>query len=169
NIGYARRFGLFGICIKNFQTRVDTILFTGVVGGIGSYITLNKLAIGAKIDNIGAELIHRVDVPAMMGIALRYSLLDDFKIFAEIRGKNFEISSGLLYKYEMLQIFAGAKYIRPEEYIERSSFSDCWFSGGVVVGFDEYEIGYSFVYTEFSNAHQIGIKLTPDLSSKKLF
>jgi hypothetical protein len=71
------------------------------------------------------------------------------------------LKSGLLYYYENLRIFSGFKYIKPPGYIEGTSFSDCQFSGGLVVAFDEYDLGYTFIYTQFSNAHQIGIKFTP--------
>ncbi len=163
NIGYARRFGSIGLCIKNFQTKIDSVLYSGLAGGISSYIEFGNLGIGAKIDNLGAEFIHKVSVPLITATGLRYVLSDDFEIFAEVRGLNFELSSGLLYKYQNLRIFTGMKYIKPADYIEQISISDFWFSGGITITFDEYVLGYSFTYTEISNAHQIGIKFIPRL------
>lgn len=161
NIGLARNFGLFGICIKNFQSRIDSVTFWGIVVGTGLIINSKNLSFGAKIDNIGGEVAHKVDVPLIFAIGMRYNFFDDFAFFIETRGRDFELSSGLAYKYDKLTIFSGFRYIKPATCIEKPALSDCQFSVGLSVVFEEYELGYSFVYTQFSNAHQIGIKFIP--------
>ncbi|MCX7995265.1 MAG: hypothetical protein N3A65_05800 [candidate division WOR-3 bacterium] len=161
NIGYARNFGAIGFCIKNFHTRIDSFFFAGVVGGLGLHLKSRRLMMGAKLDNIGAELIYKINVPLTIGFGIKYVVYDDFDIFIEVKGKDYEMGSGILYKYENLKIFSGFKYIKPARYVDYPALADCWFSGGVIIALDEYEIGYSFIYTQFSMAHQIGIKLAP--------
>lgn len=161
NIGIARDFGPLGISIKSFQTRIDSVTFIGIVIGTGLMIDAGNLSIGAKLDNIGGEFKHRVNVPLIFATGVKYNFFEDFGLFIEARGKDFEMSSGLIYGYENLEIFTGVKYIRPSNYIEKPSLSDCQFCGGLTITFEEYVLGYSFVYTQFSNAHQIGIKFTP--------
>uniref|UniRef100_A0A7V1EI67 PorV/PorQ family protein n=1 Tax=candidate division WOR-3 bacterium TaxID=2052148 RepID=A0A7V1EI67_UNCW3 len=161
NIGIARKFGLLGISIKNFQSRIDSVTFIGIALGTGMMINSGNFSIGAKIDNIGGEFVHRVDVPLIFATGIKYNFFEDFGFFIETRGRDIELSIGLIYGYENLKIFAGMKYIKPASYIEKPSLSDCHFSGGLMITFDEYELGYSFVYTQFSSAHQIGIKFTP--------
>ncbi len=161
NIGLARRFGPFGICIKNFQSRVDSVTFMGIVINSGGMINFSNLTLGAKIDNMGGEFFHKIDVPLIFVIGIRYDFFAGFSFFIETRGRDFELSSGVSYEYENLTIFSGVRYIKPIAYIEKPSLSDCQLSGGLTVVFEEYELGYSFVYTQYSNAHQIGIKFTP--------
>ncbi len=161
NLGLARCFGPFGLCIKNFQSRVDSVFFTGIIGGISTYIDKRPFKIGARIDNVGKEFVHKVDVPLMLGLGAGFVLPDGFEILTEIRGIDFEWSNGILYSYENLKIFLGAKYILPKEFAERFSLSDFAFSGGLSVELEEYELGYSFVYTQYSNAHLVGIVFTP--------
>ncbi|MEO0095890.1 MAG: hypothetical protein ABIL66_08370 [candidate division WOR-3 bacterium] len=161
NIGLGRSFGPAGICIKSFQSRIDSVTFMGIAVGSGLIFNVSNFSFGVKIDNIGGEIIHKVDVPLFFAIGIKYDFFDDFAIFIEARGRDLELSSGLSYKYENLTIFSGLRYIKPAAYIEKPSLSDCHFSGGLSITFEEYELGYSFVYTQFSNAHQVGIKFIP--------
>ncbi|MGB9721345.1 MAG: hypothetical protein ACPL28_07715 [bacterium] len=161
SIGIGRSFGPLGFCIKNFQSRVDSVLFAGLTLGMSSYIDLGILKIGAKIDNIGKEFVHNIEVPLLLCIGARFVLPENFDIFLETKGNDFELSTGFLYRYENLKIFLGSRYLEPEEFVEGISLSDLTFSGGLTVIFDEYELGYSFIYTQFSNAHQLGIIFVP--------
>lgn len=160
-LAFARRLSIFGLNLKNFQTKIDSVLFLGFAGGISSLLEYKNIAFGIRIDNLGAEILNKVDVPIIIGSGCRLKLPDDFSFFIEARGMNFELSSGFVYEYENLKIFSGIKFLSPQKYVERTSFADLNFSGGLTISFDEYEIGYSFVYTSVANAHLVGIIFTP--------
>ncbi|MEO0137770.1 MAG: hypothetical protein ABIL40_07565 [candidate division WOR-3 bacterium] len=162
NIGYARRVGAWGFCLKNFQTRIDTVFYTGIVGGIGLYSNFSRCAFGLKVDNIGAELIHYAAVPLIFGIGIRYALFEEADIFFEIKGKDLEIGAGFLYQYGYLKLLSGIRYIKPQDYLKQDFLKDCLLTGGVMVSVNEYEIGYVLIMSSFSSAHQLGIKLTPE-------
>ncbi len=162
NIGVSRGFGNFGICVRSFQTAIDSVLFWGFAGCLGSLVNLGRIEIGAKIDNIGKEIIHGVEIPPVLATGIKFLLPENFQLLVEAKGIDFELSSGIAYEYQNLRIFSGVKYVAPDEFAGSMSIADCSFSGGIVLSFEEYELGYSFVYTEFSNAHQIGIVFTPE-------
>ena len=161
SIGIARKIGTLGLSIKNFQSRVDSVVFIGIAGGISSFLDFKGICIGAKIDNLGKEFLHNTKLPIIISSGIKFSLPEDFEFFIEARGIDFELSSGFLYKYENLKIFLGMKYLSPKEFVEKITFSDFSVSGGLSISFEEYEVGYSFIYTQFSNAHQVGIIFTP--------
>lgn len=160
-IAIARRAGSFGLNLKSFQSRVDSVLYTGITGGISSFLDFKNIGVGVRIDNLGAEFLQRVDVPIIIGTGIKFALPEDFSFFIEARGLNFELSSGFLYEYDNLKIFCGMKYLAPKKYVERLSFADINFSGGLTISFDEYEVGYSFIYSQFANAHLLAIIFTP--------
>ncbi|MGQ9464118.1 MAG: hypothetical protein ACUVQ4_00215 [bacterium] len=160
-IAIARRMGNWGLSLKNFQSRIDSVLFAGVAGGLSSFFEFKDIAIGAKVDNLGAELLQRVDVPIIVGTAIKFKIPEDFEFCIEARGLSFELSTGLLYRYENVKIFGGVKYIAPKEYVDRISFADFNLSSGLTILFEEYEFGYSFIYNQFGSAHQVEIIFTP--------
>lgn len=160
-LAVARRLSIFGFNLKNFQTKIDSILFLGFAGGISSLLEYKNITLGIRIDNLGAEILNKVDVPIIIGSGCKLKLPEGFSFFIEARGMNFELSSGFLYYYENLKIFCGIKYLSPQKYVDRTSFADINFSGGLTISFDEYEIGYSFVYTSVTSAHLVGIIFTP--------
>jgi hypothetical protein len=161
NIGIAKSFGPLGVCLKNFQTHIDSVFYFGITGGAGSYFNFHRIGVGFKIDDIGKELARDVEIPFLIALGIEFLIGEDFEFFMEVKGKEFILSSGFQYRYENLKIFAGIKYLKPSGYVKGLSLSDCHLSGGFVILFDEYELGYSFVYTEYSIAHQIGIVFNP--------
>lgn len=162
---FGRRIGLFGLSIKTFGEKVDTQSLYGVCLAISSYIDFGNIAIGAKIDNLGKEFGENTTIPFTSALGLKLALPRDITFFIESKMPHLEINSGLLYKYHYVKLLVGTRYIKPEDLISETyqgfHISDLNLSGGIIVLVESYEIGYSFVYTEFSNAHQFSITFTP--------
>ncbi|MCK4674155.1 hypothetical protein KAT67_09270, partial [candidate division WOR-3 bacterium] len=67
--------------------------------------------------------------------------------------------------YQRIRLLLGTKYLRPQNLIGEAELglrlSDFDFTSGLLIEIKNYEIGYSFVYNELSNAHQFSITFTP--------
>lgn len=162
---FARKFNSFGVFVKSFGEKIDSYALYGLCGGVSSYVDLGKVCIGAKIDNLGKEFSENTTIPFTTAFGLKFTLPENLILFIESKSPLLELNTGLLYKYDYVKLLLGAKYIRPEDLISGSnqSFqsSDLNFSGGLIICVENYEIGYSFLYTEFSNAHQFSITFVP--------
>lgn len=161
----ARKLGLFGLSIKAFGEKIDDYALYGLCGGISSYIDFSTISIGVKIDNLGKEFVENTRIPITTALGLKFTLPENIDIFIESKIPDLEINIGLLYKYQNIRLLFGTKYLKPQNLIETAtpglSLSDFDITGGLLIEIQNYEIGYSFVYTEFSMAHQFSITFTP--------
>lgn len=161
----ARKLGLFGVSIKAFGEKIDDYTLYGVCGGISSYIDFGKISMGVKVDNLGKEFAQNTRIPFTTALGLKFTLPESVDIFIESKLPDLEINIGLLYKYQRIRLLLGTKYLRPQNLIGEAELglrlSDFDFTSGLLIEIKNYEIGYSFVYNELSNAHQFSITFTP--------
>jgi len=159
-----RRLGPFGVSVKAFGEKVDTDILYGACLGISSYIDLDNIAIGAKIDNLGKEFSKKTSIPWTTRTGVKFCL-STFEFVIESSIPDLEVSTGIAYKHENLCLLFGMKYLQGYDLIEERGierdFSDIQLSSGLIVTVEEYQIGYSFLYNEISNAHQFSITLSP--------
>lgn len=153
----AIRIGSFGFDIKVFQERIDSVSLFALCGGIGSYFKSDRFLIGSKIDNFGREFTYHQSTPISIVNGIRFTLTDSFDLFLEVKAPEIELKGGLLYWYQNIKIFTGIKYTTPLPEVKNFSTADLNLSGGILIKLEEYEIGYSFVWTKFSLAHQFSI------------
>ncbi len=160
-----RKLGPIGIAVKAFEEKIDTQTLYGICGGISSYIQLGKISFGAKVDNIGKEFGQKTEIPLTTLCGLKLNLPLHIDLIVESRYPDFEIHSGFVYTYENAKLLFGARYMYPHNLIDdaklSTSLTDISLTSGLIVQIKKYEIGYSFVYTEFSNAHQFSVTLNP--------
>lgn len=156
-VAIARKYGPFGLAIKTFGEKIDSYSLFGICGSISSYIPFDWFSIGAKIDNIGKEFTQKSTIPLIAVLGLKVNLPKNIDIVVESKIPEIEINAGMLYRYQNIKILFGAKYLKPKV----SNFSNLDLTSGVMIQIENYEIGYSFVYTEFSTAHQFSITFTP--------
>jgi len=160
-----RRVGPIGIFVKTFEEKIDTQALYGICGGISSYVQFDKISFGAKVDNIGKEFGQKTEIPLTTSFGLKLVLPMHIDLIIESRYPDFEIRSGLMYTYENVKLLLGARYLHPHNVIGdaklSSSLVDVSLTSGLIVQVKKYEVGYSFVYTEFSNAHQFSVTLKP--------
>ena len=160
-IALGRSFSPLGITIQGFQEKIADQPLLGLCCGISSYFKLGCIALGFKVDNLGKEFAQNTDIPVLIALGSKINLPIDLDFLFEVRPLDLEVSSGVLYEYQNIRIFFGAKYLYPEVQDYALTLVDFDFSGGVLVKVDDYEIGYSLVYNEFSTAHQFSIIFTP--------
>ena len=158
-LALARKLGPIGIVIKTFRESIGDYALYGLCGGLSAYVDFGKIAIGGKVDNLGKEFSRDASIPYVVAIGSRFSLPDNIDLFIETKAPDIEISSGLLYKYQIVKVLFGVKYLRSKN--SRDQFSDLHLSGGLIIHVEKYDIGYALNYTEFSMAHQFSIQLTP--------
>ncbi len=160
-----RRLGPLGIVVKAFEEKIDEQALYGICGGISSYLQFNKISFGAKVDNIGKEFGQKTKIPLRTLFGLKLMLPMNIDIIVESRYPDFEVRSGLMYTYEKVKLLLGARYMHPHNVIDdakmNSSLTDISLTSGLIVLVKKYEFGYSFAYTEFSNAHQFSVTLKP--------
>ena len=160
-----RRLGPIGIVIKAFEEKIEEQALYGICGGISSYLQFNKISFGAKVDNIGKEFGQKTQIPLTALFGLKLLLPMDIDIIVESRYPDFEVRSGLMYRYEKIKLLLGVRYMHPHNVIDdakiSSSLTDINLTSGLIVQVKKYEFGYSFAYTEFSNAHQFSVTLKP--------
>jgi len=163
NFTIGRKFGHFGIVTKLFDEQIDTCRFWGVCFGLSTYLDFNNLSLGVKFDNLGKEFSKSFDIPFSSIIGLMITLTDNLAILAESKAPDLEIMSGIKYKYQNMEFLFGSKYMRNNSGSSPSTFNlaDLNLSAGIVLQVEIYQIGYSFVYTQFSTAHQFSITLIP--------
>lgn len=147
----------FGFSIKAFQERIDSLLLIGICFGVGSHIELGRFLIGSKIDNIGKEFRHNAGLPFVVANGMRYKITDSLEIFLEVKTPDLRFHTGLLYLYQNAKIFAGGRYMIYK--MGGANLYDIGLTGGIKIKIEEYEIGYSFLYTQFSTAHLFSIDL----------
>jgi len=160
-----RRLGPIGIVVKAFEEKIDEQALYGICGGISSFLQFNKISFGAKVDNIGKEFGQKTEIPLTALFGLKLILPMHIDLIVESRYPDFEVRSGLMYTYENVKLLLGARYMHPHDAIDdakmSSSLTDISLTSGLIVQVKKYEIGYSFAYTEFSNAHQFSVTLMP--------
>ncbi len=160
-----RKLGFFGVFVKTFGEKIDSQTLYGVCGGISSYVDFGNVSIGAKIDNVGKELAQKTEIPLTTSFGLKLALPSSIDLIIELKSPDLEINSGLMYTYENIKLLLGIKYMRPQNLIADTQHSlrliDLNFTSGLIVQVKKYQIGYSFMYTEFSNAHQFSVTLIP--------
>ncbi|MGB3341933.1 MAG: hypothetical protein WBB37_10690 [bacterium] len=159
-----RRIGAFGISLKTFGEKVDTEVLYGACLGISSYIEFGDIAIGAKIDNLGKEFSKNTNIPWITKTGVKFSF-QQFEFIMESGIPDLEISAGIAYTHESICLLFGMRYLMGYNIIDDErlsrSFSDIQLSSGLIVTVEEYQIGYSFLYNEVSNAHQFSIAFSP--------
>lgn len=160
-----RKLGPIGIAVKAFEEKIDTQTLYGICGGISSYVQLGTMSFGAKLDNIGKEFGQQTAIPLTTLCGVKLTLPLHIDLIVELRYPDFEIHSGFMYTYEHAKLLFGARYMYPHNLIDdaklNTSLTDMSLTSGLIVQIKKYEIGYSFVYTEFSNAHQLSVTLNP--------
>jgi hypothetical protein len=170
SLSLGRKFGSLGLLIKTFGEKIDDQTLWGVGCGMSSFLDLGNVAVGAKIDNLGKEFLQDAKIPLLTAFGLKFTLPKNTTIFIEFKAPDWEINAGLLYCYQYITLLSGTKYIMPKDLITNNtitgSFSELDFCGGIVIQVENYKIGYSFVYTKFSNAHQFSITFTPERSRR---
>lgn len=163
-LAVGRKLGPIGIFVKTFEEKIAGYTLYGICGGMSSYVTFNRVSLGAKIDNIGREFGQKTEIPMTTSFGLHVALLD-IDLILESSFPDVEMRTGLAYTYEKVKLLFGAAYLYPQNVIDDDRFdlslADVRFTSGMIVQVRKYEIGYSFVYTEFSNAHQFSITLKP--------
>ncbi len=161
-IGLGRSFGIAGVGIKAFTERIEDQVLYGICASCGVYVERDKIAFGIKADNIGKEFGQNTTVPLLLAAGVRYRLLSDLDILLEAKPLDLEINTGFMYRYEDLRVFMGMRYLAPGESVEETSMSkDVYYSGGIIVHIEDYDIGYSVVYNPLSLTHQFGIMFVP--------
>ncbi len=162
---FAKKVGLFAVSIKAFGEKIDSYSLYGMCGGVSSYIDFGRVAVGAKIDNIGKEFGQNTTIPFTTSFGIKYTLPANIDVLVESDVPDLAIHSGLLYTYENIKLLFGVKYIKPQNVIDGADFglhlSDFSFATGLIAQVKSYDIGYSFMYTEFSNSHNFSIVLRP--------
>ena len=160
-LAIGRRLGPLGVSIKVFSEKIDSYALYGICGGTSMYLDFGKIAIGAKVDNLGKEFGQDSEIPFIIGMGLKITLPKNFDILIESKMPDLEINSGLLYSYQNINLLFGIKYLKAEASNPDISFSDLNFSGGIIIQVENYNIGYSLMYTQFSMAHQFSIIFIP--------
>jgi hypothetical protein len=158
-IALGKKIGLCGIQIKAFGEKIDGYSLYGVCVGLSTYMDFGTIAIGGKVDNLGKEFAENTAIPFIVAFGSKFRLPRDIEFIVEVKAPDIEINSGFTYQYQMITILFGVTYIRNK--ISNTQFSDIHFSGGLLVHVKNYNIGYSFVHTEFSMAHQVSLTFTP--------
>ncbi|UCF69755.1 MAG: hypothetical protein JSW49_05990 [candidate division WOR-3 bacterium] len=163
--GIGRKIGPIGLAVKVFNERIEDETLYGVCASAGLFIDNERLAFGLKVDNFGKELSQNTSIPMFMACGLRYRLIEDLDVLAEAKLPILEANGGFIYTYHDLRVFMGAKYILPADLAGDSDISsrkeDLYFTGGVLVRIDRYDIGYSIVYGPLSAAHQFSVAISP--------
>lgn len=159
-----RKIGAFGISIKTFSEKIDTHNMFGVCFSISSYLDYGNIAIGAKIDNLGKEFSKDTNIPWTSGTGVKY-IINQFEFILETSIPDLTLSIGTAYTHDNACLLFGVKYLAPYNIIDDEpltrSFSDVQLSSGLIISVDEYQIGYSFLYSEISKAHQFSITMNP--------
>uniref|UniRef100_A0A7C4TCF6 PorV/PorQ family protein n=1 Tax=candidate division WOR-3 bacterium TaxID=2052148 RepID=A0A7C4TCF6_UNCW3 len=150
----------FGFNIKGFREQIDSLSLFGFSLGLSAHLDFKKIFIGSKIENLGKEFNQNVFLSPVIINGVKFALSDSFEIFLETKVPEIELSSGLLYLYQNIKIFGGFRYLAPEGEIKKFTTMDLNFSGGITIKLEEYEIGYSFLWTKFSQAHRFSIILS---------
>jgi len=167
--GFGRKMGLVGLGIKVFNERIQDQMLYGVCGSAGIYVENEKLAFGLKVDNLGKEFAENTSIPAFIAGGLRYSLMMDLDLLVEAKFPAMELNSGFIYTYRDLRLFMGVRYLEPEDLVSGSDLSmsreDLYFTGGLLVLVEDYEVGYSIVYGPLAIAHQFSITFSPRIGN----
>ncbi len=163
-LAIGRKLGPLGIFAKAFEEKIGTYTLYGICGGMSSYMKFGRLSLGAKLDNIGTEFGQKTEIPLTSSFGLHVAL-PDVDLILESGFPDFAIHAGLVYTYENVKFLFGAACLYPKNAIDDNRFglnlTDVNFTSGLIAQVKKYEIGYSLVYTEFSNAHQLSITLKP--------
>jgi hypothetical protein len=161
-LAVGRKLGPIGIFVKTFEEKIGAYTLYGVCGGMSSYVNFGRFSFGAKIDNIGKEFGQKTELPVTSSFGLHVALRD-VDLVLESGFPDFEMHAGLAYTYENVKLLFGAGYLYPQNVIDDDRFdlnlADINFTSGMILQLKKYEVGYSFVYTEFSNSHQLSITL----------
>ncbi len=153
--------GSLGFDIKFFQERIDSLSLFALCGGVSSYLNLGRISIGSKIDDLGREFTYNMPTPLTVINGMGITLIDSLNLFLEGKAPEIELKGGLLYWYRKTKIFGGIRYMKPQMGVKSFRAADLGLSGGILIKLEEYEIGYSFVWTQFATAHQFSIIFTP--------
>lgn len=158
---FGRKIGPLGISVKTFSEKIDSDALYGLCGGVSTYIDFKRFAIGAKVDNLGKEFSKNYSIPLFIGIGLKITLPRNINIVVESKIPDAEVNAGLLYGYQRVKLLFGLKYLRSD--IRNSGFrsSDVSMTSGVIIRVENYDIGYSLVYTPFAMAHQFSLLFVP--------
>jgi len=161
----ARKIGLFGVSVKGFNEKIDSYTYYGAGVGLSSYIEFEKVSLAAKIDNIGREFTSNTAIPLIIASGAKFSLPENIDIYLESKSPLWELNIGIQYRYENSLFLFGIQYLKPDDLIDGTEIdfdiSDLNLSGGVIIQVENYEIGYSLMWTKLSRAHQFCVKLTP--------
>ncbi len=152
----ARRIGRIGFSVKGFEQRIREYTYRGLCLGMGFHLQWRNLGLGVKIDNWGREFYYNREIPLLVALGIKVGMGSDLDLFLESKSYGPEFNIGLLYRYQLLNILLGARYLRPKN-IAGINAADFHFSGGFFINIKDYRVGYSFLYTCFSTAHQISV------------
>jgi hypothetical protein len=166
--GMGYRYGPVGIVLKGFIEQIEDQSMYGLCAMIGACLQYENLSIGAKVDNLGKELAKNTTIPLLVAAAIKYNLISEINIFAEIKGPLVELSTGIIYEYRNLKLLLGGRYLPPEDMTGGSGLSvstdDLSLTGGILVNVESYDIGYSVAYGNLSIAHQFSVTFRPPIT-----
>lgn len=160
-MGIGKKLGPLGVVIKGFAERIGDQTQYGLVGCISYLMQYKAMTLGIKVDNLGKEFSKNSEIPYYAALGLKFGLIEEIDLVAEVKYPKAELNAGLAYSYQDLTLLLGTRYVQGLNGAT-STLSECiGLTGGLMLVLDNYRIGYSAVYGYFSLAHQFNVTFTP--------
>ncbi len=164
-IAIGRKLGSFGLAVRGFTEKIDGLVLYGLTATLGAYTTYKNLSLGLKVNNLGKEFSESTSIPMNIGFGLKYNIIPETCLLAEVKMPNLSFNSGLSYKYKSMKLLIGLRYIKARNMADAAPISvvsdDFSIAGGLIVDIENYAIGYAVVYGHFSVAHHFSVNFVP--------